>query len=605
MLNTIQSDLMKRHIDTIILRSLYDGDRYGADIVKEVEAKSSGQFPIRTVTIYSAFRRLEAQGIIRSYWGDKARGGQRKYYAITNDGREFFAKQQAEWEYFRTIGDSLISDKDFDLSSLPPVEIPKKPRKKREPKATVIVTEQVESPASYRFNFVDESQNTTTDTQPQEQIEMFDETAQVQEITVIEDDAMGGDGNGGTTFNSTNITVNNYHFGDNKDGDTQTVADELIEEEVVEVADETENTTNSSAPVFIVINNNNQAPAQEETVAESAIDDNTDYESYADSLKNVTIEDSEPASANYFVDFEDDAEDELPEPAFFSGTGEAEPEEPAKQTTYTAYEAYPYNKAPVYATEMEPDYKNLLSKLARPAFQERQATEETVQEEYAPEPQLAYETAYTPYQDLHNNRRETTLTEVSKSIVEVGDTSLKVRNFDTILVDEYDSSNYYYSNKLMLVQNIILFAFMLVQIVVAIGVFMMVYRPQYPEPDWIYYIGAVLVAAAVPIFAFILAARDYNRTKRYKSSFRANLLWKTIVAVQLAIAIYLANIMIGMPIRVFGTGQNNIWGGDYGVRRLISFFIPMILVLNLPLSAVVFHLLYSSRRWAVDRYTDL
>ena len=39
--NTIQSDLIRGHINTIILKALFDGDRYGYDIVREIEQKAA------------------------------------------------------------------------------------------------------------------------------------------------------------------------------------------------------------------------------------------------------------------------------------------------------------------------------------------------------------------------------------------------------------------------------------------------------------------------------------------------------------------------------------------------------------------------------------
>ena len=41
-ITTISSDLIRGHINTIILRSLYDGDKYGYDIINEIEKKSGG-----------------------------------------------------------------------------------------------------------------------------------------------------------------------------------------------------------------------------------------------------------------------------------------------------------------------------------------------------------------------------------------------------------------------------------------------------------------------------------------------------------------------------------------------------------------------------------
>lgn len=41
---SISSDLIRGHINTIILRSLYDGDKYGYDILSEIENKTGGLY---------------------------------------------------------------------------------------------------------------------------------------------------------------------------------------------------------------------------------------------------------------------------------------------------------------------------------------------------------------------------------------------------------------------------------------------------------------------------------------------------------------------------------------------------------------------------------
>ena len=116
--NTINSDLIRGHINTIILKALYDGDRYGYDIIKDIEQKSSGQYTLKQPTLYSCLKRLESQGFISSYWGAKSNGGRRKYYTLTDMGRELFLKNQTDWEYSHTVIDKLISDKTFDLSAV-------------------------------------------------------------------------------------------------------------------------------------------------------------------------------------------------------------------------------------------------------------------------------------------------------------------------------------------------------------------------------------------------------------------------------------------------------------------------------------------------------
>ena len=123
--STISADLIRGHINTIILRTLDERDKYGYEIINEIEEKSHGQYSIKQPTLYSALKRLETQGYIKAYWktDEVSSGGRRKYFTLTELGREFSEKNQSEWEYSRTVIDSLISDRSFDFSQPAPTTV--------------------------------------------------------------------------------------------------------------------------------------------------------------------------------------------------------------------------------------------------------------------------------------------------------------------------------------------------------------------------------------------------------------------------------------------------------------------------------------------------
>jgi PadR family transcriptional regulator PadR len=110
--SSISADLIRGHINTIILRTLYEKDKYGYEIIAEIEQKSHGQYTLKQPTLYSALKRLESQGYIKAYWktDEVSSGGRRKYFTLTDSGKEITEKNQAEWEYSRTVIDNLISD---------------------------------------------------------------------------------------------------------------------------------------------------------------------------------------------------------------------------------------------------------------------------------------------------------------------------------------------------------------------------------------------------------------------------------------------------------------------------------------------------------------
>ncbi len=106
--NKITSDLLRGHTDTMILRLLFEADRYGYEIVKLIAERSGGEYELKEATMYSSVRRLEADGDIEWYWGDESQGGRRKYFRITGKGKSTYADNKSNWEYAKRVLDSLL-----------------------------------------------------------------------------------------------------------------------------------------------------------------------------------------------------------------------------------------------------------------------------------------------------------------------------------------------------------------------------------------------------------------------------------------------------------------------------------------------------------------
>lgn len=138
--SAISADLIRGHINTIILRTLYERDKYGYEIIEEIEKKSHGQYSLKQPTLYSALKRLETQGYINAYWktDEVSLGGRRKYYTLTDSGREITEKNQAEWEYSRTVIDNLISDRSFDFTQPAPTAVDFKILKKSTSRVPIV-----------------------------------------------------------------------------------------------------------------------------------------------------------------------------------------------------------------------------------------------------------------------------------------------------------------------------------------------------------------------------------------------------------------------------------------------------------------------------------
>ena len=105
---SIASDLIRGHTDTIILARLLGGDNYGYEINKSIQQKTDGKYEMKEATLYTAFRRLEEAGCISSYWGDEQTGARRRYYSITDSGRETYHGLIGEWQTAKVMIDRLI-----------------------------------------------------------------------------------------------------------------------------------------------------------------------------------------------------------------------------------------------------------------------------------------------------------------------------------------------------------------------------------------------------------------------------------------------------------------------------------------------------------------
>src|SRR5699024_6557187 len=106
----LSSDILRGHTDTIVLTSLLDRDRYGFEIYNRVLNKSDYLYAFIETTLDSIYKRLEKDGFIQSYWGDETQGGRRKYYRITELGRELYQQKHKDYEFTKKILERLFME---------------------------------------------------------------------------------------------------------------------------------------------------------------------------------------------------------------------------------------------------------------------------------------------------------------------------------------------------------------------------------------------------------------------------------------------------------------------------------------------------------------
>lgn len=106
--DSISSDLIRGHIDTIILKVLQDGDNYGYEIIKTIFQSSNKEYELKEPSLYTSLKRLEKDKLIESYWGAESQGGRRKYYRITENGKAELKESISQWITAKRIIDTLL-----------------------------------------------------------------------------------------------------------------------------------------------------------------------------------------------------------------------------------------------------------------------------------------------------------------------------------------------------------------------------------------------------------------------------------------------------------------------------------------------------------------
>lgn len=97
----IKSQMRKGVLEYCILSILSKKEAYASSMLEELKA---ADMLVVEGTIYPMLIRQKNQGLLTYRWEESPQGPPRKYYSITDKGREVLAQMDAEWtDIVRTI----------------------------------------------------------------------------------------------------------------------------------------------------------------------------------------------------------------------------------------------------------------------------------------------------------------------------------------------------------------------------------------------------------------------------------------------------------------------------------------------------------------------
>lgn len=93
----VSKNLMAASTKPLILAILAQGEIYGYQIIQTVTQLSGGALDWAEGMLYPVLHRLEKEGFIQSQWKLSDNGRKRKYYRLTDLGRQELEKERREW----------------------------------------------------------------------------------------------------------------------------------------------------------------------------------------------------------------------------------------------------------------------------------------------------------------------------------------------------------------------------------------------------------------------------------------------------------------------------------------------------------------------------
>jgi len=107
----IDGDVLRGHLETMVLSVLERSDAHGFEILRRLEAMGCGALRLKEGTLYPALYRLEKAGSVRAAWEENPggrRGPRRRVYRITRKGLRQLIRARQTWRQFVSVVGGIV-----------------------------------------------------------------------------------------------------------------------------------------------------------------------------------------------------------------------------------------------------------------------------------------------------------------------------------------------------------------------------------------------------------------------------------------------------------------------------------------------------------------
>lgn len=106
-----EQQMKKGVLDLLVLKLLVKEEKYGYQLISELKELSGGMIVLKEGTLYPILYRLEDEELVVSEWSvPKGKEVSRKYYMITEKGKEFQIQLQELWKTFSNQVNKILEE---------------------------------------------------------------------------------------------------------------------------------------------------------------------------------------------------------------------------------------------------------------------------------------------------------------------------------------------------------------------------------------------------------------------------------------------------------------------------------------------------------------
>jgi PadR family transcriptional regulator PadR len=102
--------IIKGSIKFVILSILENREVYGYGLIQAVNLQTKGFFEWRQSAVYTTLHKMEKAGLVKSRWRPAGIARKRKYYHLTDKGRQLLIANRTEWLSFSKCMNKLTAN---------------------------------------------------------------------------------------------------------------------------------------------------------------------------------------------------------------------------------------------------------------------------------------------------------------------------------------------------------------------------------------------------------------------------------------------------------------------------------------------------------------